>query len=159
MSIRFMGFPRLKPPWGAGHRVHHRGEAAAAQHPVDDNHWLPQLGATERVPDFHLLWQHCMRSQILPDAMKRMRRKDLEYLAAHSGDVFYIMEHASENAEDDEPTRQIHRLNNEKLQANAVRAKYELERRDRVRGVITTTAIAAAIGAVAGGLFASGLWP
>jgi hypothetical protein len=159
--MHLLNWPRLKAPWGADTKAQDNATAAASAiaHKTDSSFWLPELGRTERDADFHLLWQHCMHSQILPDALKRMRRRNLEYLAAHSGDVFYVVEERI-HGETAKPTqRQIIKQHNVKLQENAARATYELERRDRVRGVITTTFIAAAIGAVAGGLFASGIWP
>ena len=49
-----------------------------------------------------------------------------------------------------------------KLQENAVRARYELERRDRRNGALMTTLIASLVGAtlgLLGGLIVTGTWP
>ena len=157
--MHFFGWPRLKPPWGLSAVVQERAMKSAQAHQIDE-YFLPQLGATERVPEMHMLWSHCMRSQITPGALKRMQRRYLEYLAAHSGDVYYVLERSGEvGGQVEDVDKRVMKLRNLKLQENAVRARYELERRDRQRAALFTTLIAAAIGAVAGGLFASGIWP
>lgn len=157
MRLHLFGWPRLKPPWGLSAVVRERAKKSAEGYLIDE-YYLPDLGATERDPELHMLWSHCMRSQITPDALKRVQRKHLEYLAAHSGDVFLVVEKTLHGDDVKDVPPRVIKQHNVKLQANAVRATYELERRDRVRGVITTTFIAAAIGAIVGGLFASGIW-
>ena len=151
MDWHLFGWPRLKAPWGAAAVVQERGEKSAEAHQIDE-YYLPALGATERDPELHMLWSHCQRTQITPKAIKRMKRHHLEYLAAHSGEVYYVIE-KRDLTEGVDPEFEAVRSHNIKLQANAVRATYELEHRDRVRGVITTTSIAAAIGALVGRLF------
>lgn len=106
-----------------------------------------------------MLWQHCMRSQITPQSLKRMKRHHLEYIAAHSGDVTYVVEEHIHGDETKPGQRQIVSGRNLKLQESAFRAKYELERRDRQKAALFTSLIAALIGAVVGGLLALGVWP
>ena len=150
------GRPRLKPPWGMSETQQRNAEKAAANHPLD-NHYLPDLGATETIPEMHLLWQHCMRSQITPDALRRMKREHLLYLAAHSGEVTYLMPELDDNGLPIPGTQQLVQGRNPKLQENALRAKYELERRDRRNAAVYTTLIAATMGALVGGLLTN--WP
>ena len=149
--------PRLNPPWGVSAVVEERAKDSANAYQIDE-YYLPDLGATEKDPEMHMLWSHCQRSQITPQAMKRMKRRHLEYIAAHSGDVTLIMQPMTADGQVME-NEEKHLVSgrNLKLQENAFRAKYELERRDRVRGVITTTFIAALIGAIVGGLFSAGI--
>ena len=61
-----------------------------------------------------------------------MKRHHLEYLAAHSGEAYYVIE-KRDFTEGADPEFEAVRSHSIKLQANAVRATYELERRDRVR--------------------------
>lgn len=166
------GYPRLKPPWGVSEEVQRIADKSAEDHPTDEYH-LPELGATEQDPELHMLWSHCKRSQITPDALKHMKRYYLEYIAAHSGDVYYILRRPSkaeeqdqaqgeEDGDDPQGDQQVVKMRNLKLQENAFRAKYELERRDRRNAALFTTFIAASVGALLGllgGLLASGVWP
>jgi hypothetical protein len=132
---------RLRSPWGASEIDVIQARADAAKHGRPDRWFLPVLGATESNPDMHLIWQHCMRSQILPSAIRQLGRDELEYLAAHSGEAFFVNQEGA-----------LLRGQIEKLRANADRARYELERRDRIKASSLVTFIAAAIGGGAGGL-------
>lgn len=146
--VWFLGFhfPPVRSPYGADQAAVEAARKAASGHQTDE-HWLCQLGGTERDADFHLLWQHCMRSQILPENLKRLRRRDVEYVAAHSGDVVYLVR---DPADKDRIDRVSGR--NLKLQENATRAKFELDRRDRRNAAVAATLIAAFIGTAAGGV-------
>lgn len=135
--ISIFGFPRLKPPWGASAETLRLAEKSAKDHPVD-KYFLPQLDATEQNPDWHLLSSHCLRNQIRPEMMRRMRRSDLEYIAAHSGIVMVFRD------------GELVQHREEKLRENAERARYVLERRDRLRAASWTTFLAAAVGGAAG---------
>jgi hypothetical protein len=79
-----------------------------------------------------------MRSQITPEALKRMKRRHLEYLAAHSGDVYYVLEPSGDiGGQAKEADKKVVKLRNLKLQENAFRATYELERRDRQKTALS----------------------
>ena len=69
MDWHLFGWPRLKAPWGAAVVVQERGEKSAEAHHIDE-YYLPALGATERDPELHMLWSHCQRAQITPEAIK-----------------------------------------------------------------------------------------
>jgi hypothetical protein len=82
-----------------------------------------------------------MNRQIEPQAMRRLPRNELEYLAAHSGEAYFRTQNG-----------QLAVAQIEKLRANADRARYELERRDRLKAAFLTTVLAAAVGGAAGGV-------
>jgi len=84
-----------------------------------------------------------MYYQILPKAMRGLSRDALEYLSAHSGEAYF-------RTQDGE--LEVAQL--EKLRANADRARYEPERRDRLRAATLTTLVPAAVGGGAGAIAA-----
>lgn len=136
---QLIGFPRIEPPYGAKAETQSKANESATDHPLDDYH-LDRLGATETNPDSHLLYSHCLRSQIRPENLRRMRVNDLRYIASHSGVVYAYDEEGN-----------LREGFAEKLRANAHRAELELDRRHRWAVGIWTTLIAA-IGGVIGGL-------
>lgn len=87
---------------------------------------LPGLGYTESSVEWILLRKHAGNGQIRPEILRRMRDRDLEYLA---GDTSQIV-----TAED------------RKVAENAARARRVLAHRSAWRTVVVGTVIATAIG-------------
>jgi antitoxin component of MazEF toxin-antitoxin module len=139
----FLGyhFPPLRSPYGASAQTIAavKGAATVERGPF----FLSSLGATEQDFGLHLLWQHCMANQILPENLKRLPRREVEYLAAHSGDVVYVQIDAGGEVVASAPGRNL------KLQENAARAQQELQRRDH-RNSAWATSVAALIGGAVG---------
>ena len=104
---------------------------AAVNSSKNHNHpSLAKLPYSETEARLHFLYGYCQRGQIRSDAMWRMRRADLEYIAGHTEPEPLW------SGGGDPATRKRVREETVKLMANAARAKYELERRDRIANTI-----------------------
>lgn len=119
-------YPRIKPWDGVSEEVLDQRAKDAENHNPPSERYLVSLPHTESDRDWQLLYFHCIEGQIRPEHMWRMRRIDLGYLAGHAR----------------EPAQLLTPLAAAKLMANAARAQYELERRDR----IWSTGVAAFMG-------------
>lgn len=116
---------------------------AAGNHPHPSLNKLPY---TETEARLHFLHGYCSRGQIRSDAMWRMRREDLEYIAGHTEPTpDYVIRKANETQFDAQKRRKDGPT---KLMANAARAKYELERRDRITNTLAV-ALAGVVAALA----------
>jgi len=122
----------------------------AVNHPLGD---LPHFTFTEANPEWVLLYEHAQTGQLTSAVMRRMRRRDLYYLAG------LTFPHPALIAPKDEEEKKIMLLGIQaekrwerltKLQANAVRAKIELDRRNFV-----WTSISVVLAALAGGFLGS----
>jgi len=121
-------YPRIKPWKDVDQAVLDQRLQDAQNHNPPAERYLPNLPHTEADRDWQLLYYHCLEGQIRPELMWRMRRIDLGYLAGHVR----------------QPEQLLTKLEAGKLMANAARAQYELERRDR----IWSTGVAAFMGGI-----------
>lgn len=123
---------------------------------------LPALSFTESNPEWVLLYDHARKGQIDPPTMKFMKRVDLYFLAGLSFPHPKLAEPRSGNNNKNEPRGLISPFSwalddaeerweqLTKLQGNAARAKYELERRNFV-WTSALVVLAALTGAIVGG--------
>jgi hypothetical protein len=121
-----------------------RAVAAGAQDAV-----YPGLPFTETNFEWVLLYEHIGRGQIRPEVLRLMRRADLQYLAGHPAPHPDLI---------DPPPgadRAAARGRAMKIVENIARASRELDRRDALRNVWISTAVAATFGGAAGYLLAS----
>jgi hypothetical protein len=91
--------------------------------------YIPRLPYTENRIEWIILHEHCVRGQMDPSTLRRLRDIDLEYLAAVPHPDWYRLETQSVSAEE----KQRVELQISKLQANMTRATRELQRRYTIR--------------------------
>jgi hypothetical protein len=123
---------------------------AAINHPLGE---LPKFTFTEANPEWVLLYEHAQTGQLTSAVMRRMRRRDLYYLA---GLTFPHPALIAPKSEEEEKIialsgiaeKRWERLT--KLQANAVRAKIELDRRNFI-----WTSTCVVLAALSGGFLGS----
>lgn len=117
-------------------------EAARVSREESEQPILPAFPYTEGNPRWTMLYDHIRLGQIRPEALKRMRRADLEFIAAHPNPELpnpgYL------NAADWDLVRGRHG----KLLGNITRAAREIQRRDTLH----STLYIATTGALFGGL-------
>ena len=87
---------------------------------------LAGLPSTESDPQLQSLYVHCLENQIRPDFMWRMKTIDLTFVAGFTNEA------------------QLSPEEKDKLLANALRARNELDRRDRLAGILISAMVGVA---------------
>jgi hypothetical protein len=117
-----------------------KDDAASAGKPV-----LPGLKSTETNHKWVLLYDHARQVQLRPRTLRRMYRRDLQYLAgmtfAHPDLV------APKGKKESQKSAELRHAQATKMQGNAARAQNELKSRDIIR-----TGFLAALTAIVGAL-------
>jgi hypothetical protein len=91
--------------------------------------YIATLPYTEHRIEWIILHEHCMRGQMDPSTLRRLRDIDLEYLAAVPHPDWYRVHRQPTSLEEQQRVE----LQIAKLQANVTRATRELQRRYTIR--------------------------
>lgn len=119
---------------------------------------LPKLPFTEANYEWVLLYEHAQIGQITSETMRYMKRRDLYYLAGMTFPHPELTQPMSDN-EKKFPGIGAHKTRwsrATKLQGNAVRAKFEIDRRNSFW--VTLFTVSAALVGAAIGFMIGGTW-
>lgn len=104
---------------------------------------IPRLPYTEGNYQWILLYEHVQHGQIDPRKLRRMRTKDLEYLAGYRSPDPDLMKDVGTEEQKDNPL-----LRTTKVAENITRATRELARRSNRRISVCSAVIGAGVGAL-----------